>query len=447
MDKERRAKLIGGLLVALPSLALTLLLEPVLQNGDAAVYNERVDERHLGERTVHIGYVALGIVFRTLLPGPTDLVMNAMTVVLGLVGQLAVYASALRASRSPLASAAAALALLAVPAYLRGMLLSEVDVPLAALVALAFALFVYGRPAWAGAAFGAALLVSPLAVCGLPMLLAAGLLPHEPALDWRQRALRFARFAAVAALVYVPPVAYHWREYLYGGRGLLRVPAPFDWPKQLKLSTLFMQASWLLLIPVLVGGAAAIAKRMGVLVAGGALTALLALALDRFNDVPAQLPTAVLVAPWIALAIALAGRWQRLAPALACLALIASLAATGLARVRGQIAGLASERDAYTTLAQSSGGRVYMVGARNFTQARRFERTVYGRSYTGHVITRRDVRENCAKLGRSGAYLWFARGSPYLPCFTMRKRYEESAVELGGVSYRLLVPRARYARR
>jgi hypothetical protein len=123
MDKQRRGTLIGGLCVALPSLALCLLLEPVLQNGDAAVYNERIDARDLGERTVHIGYVALGIAFRALLPaGPTDLVMNAMTLVLGLVGQLAVYASALRLSRSPLASAVAALALLAVPAYLRGIM-------------------------------------------------------------------------------------------------------------------------------------------------------------------------------------------------------------------------------------------------------------------------------------------------------------------------------------
>jgi hypothetical protein len=70
---------------------LGALTAPVLQSGDAAVYNDQVNRRHLAVRMSHIGYLALGIVFRALLPGPTDLVMNRMTVVIGVAGLAVIY--------------------------------------------------------------------------------------------------------------------------------------------------------------------------------------------------------------------------------------------------------------------------------------------------------------------------------------------------------------------
>jgi hypothetical protein len=59
-----RLRLPGSVVVVAPILFLIPLLQPLLQNGDSAVYNDQVDSLAIGVRTTHIGYFALGIALR-----------------------------------------------------------------------------------------------------------------------------------------------------------------------------------------------------------------------------------------------------------------------------------------------------------------------------------------------------------------------------------------------
>jgi hypothetical protein len=56
-----------------------VLVRPVLQNGDTAVYNDQIDAHFFTGRAIHIGYFMLGALFHALLPFRTDTSMAKVT--------------------------------------------------------------------------------------------------------------------------------------------------------------------------------------------------------------------------------------------------------------------------------------------------------------------------------------------------------------------------------
>lgn len=456
MEALRRPRLLGAAFVVTVALSFVPLLEPVLQNGDAAAYNEQIDTHALAIRTTHFGYMLLGMLFRSVWWwGETDYAMNLMTWLFGTIGALAVYFTVHRLTHSAPASAAAALALLCVPAYLRGMLLSEVDVPLAATVAVAFALLIEQRPKVAGATFGVAMLISPLAALTLPAFLVAGAFaagePGDPAPGWlRVRPLIW--FATTSLAVYLPPVVAHYDNYLYSGRGIFNAPRMrFDLAKHFRRSYVFTKQELLPLLPLYALGAwMAVRRSMAALPFAVALTALTStLVGERFSDVPVQLPTTALASVLVGLALA---QQQSRAFRMALIGLvviaIASNGAIATSRVRHNIESLVSERSTYAEMKRASPYPILLANTRMFTDTMRAERIVFGKTKTGHALPHPAFAKHCKPIAEDPQTyaIWFLR-EPYKACGELLKRYEWFEAKLLDRNYRLLLPRSTHAGR
>lgn len=296
--------------------AHTTQLGPLLQNGDSAVYNEQIDSFDLGSRTTHVGYIALGIVFNALLPFSTDVNMNVMVLCVGFMGLIAVYVATHTLVRSRLPALAAAVLPLGLPSQLKGMLLSEVDIVSVAFVAMAFACFVRRSSLIAGMLFGYAVLVTPLSG---PLLAVFVCLVTVREASLREVVMghvrRIFRFGVGALLVFAPPIAIMYRNYLHGPRGLFRgSPPPFSVPKQLVQSADFIKDELGYLLPLYIVGALLCLANRRVWRLGQPALALLVSAVlmgavgQRFGDVPVQLPNLVLFGMLPAIAYSVSGR-------------------------------------------------------------------------------------------------------------------------------------------
>jgi hypothetical protein len=442
-----------------PALALLALLatyllasvEPVLQNGDSAVYNQQVDELDLGVRTTHIGYMALGVAARALMPGLTDAVMNAMTVLVACLGLCAVYLSALRLSGSTAASLLAAAALLAIPAYVRGALLSEVDVPLAAFASVSFAAALHGRVALAGAAFGFAMLISPLAALALPAPLGAlwvarSAEPEEPRALALAYARRIAWFAGASLLVYAPVVALNHQDYFWAGRGIFGAPRePFDLAAHAKRSIAFARAQCLFFLPFYAAGIAlAFRRQLGVPAFALVVVLLATLVLgDRFRDVPAQLTSVALLSPFIALALPVIEKRAHVALLWAACALaIAWSGWNGLQRAQLEVAQRSDERDVLLALREVSPLRPIVIAPTSgFHNARRIERILFGKKDPGVLLTPGELGQRCTDIAREAQRgIWFLKDVGFKPCSAMKEKYAWSRHSLAGKSVRALLP-------
>lgn len=60
-------------------------------NGDAAAYNQQIEEFDLSQRTVHWGFIAVGMFFTSIVPVSVDLSMNILAVILGAIGTSATF--------------------------------------------------------------------------------------------------------------------------------------------------------------------------------------------------------------------------------------------------------------------------------------------------------------------------------------------------------------------
>lgn len=441
----------------LAGLALCSLVTPVLQNGDAAVYNDQIERGDLRLRAVHFGYLLLGCVFRRLLPGATDWQMNLMTVLLGTAGALAVYATTHTFTRCGPAALVAGLSVLAAPAYLRGMLASEVDVPIAVVIALAFALWVGKSVKLAGAVYGYAMLVSPLASLGLP----AFLLTPPPGADapdarraFTAQLRRVALFGVVSLAVYLPVVVVCRNSYFNGGHGLLHAPrAPYELAAQWGRSMKFFGAERWLVALWLAGAVVAFTRGFRAWLAGILAVAVASVAFgERFSDVPVQLTTTTLAAPLAGFVVAAALSFfknGRVAARLASASVLAALAALlfvtaarSLAGARDFVARLERERTAYLELGRAFPEGVVLVNPQSFQQARPFERVVYGRTHgAGHVISQREFSAACSEYARERHAFWFGKPPYSPPCRELAERYVSTTRHFQGTRFHLLVPR------
>lgn len=440
-----RAYLLG--LVALGVVVISLIpsIQPLLQNGDSAVYNDQVDARQLGIRTTHIGYIALGMAFRALLPGNTDLIMNVMSLVVGGFGLFAVYCSALKLSESILGGVLAVAIVAAIPAYLRGMALSEVDVPLAALIAIAFALRLHARLVLSALVFGYAMLVSPLAALALP----AFVIPFSTARDQRLRlrgeARRILIFGALSLLLYGSVVLLNWQDYVFGGRGILHAPRKaFDLATHVQRSlTFFRGECGLLLLPLGFGAAFALWRGLYGLVFGTLAVLALSLLLgERFIDVPVQLPTVLLAAPWVSLIVIPRWPWSRWVFGIAVSVIVVHWRASAMTALRQEIARLADERATYRAVADSSTLPVVLANVNGFEETNRLERIVFGRTHTGRALSRNEMRRRCARFAREDFAIWFVRPPLTPPCAPLGERYALSRRRVGERVLGVLLPRS-----
>lgn len=421
------------------------LLHPVLQNGDTAVYHQQIEEGDFVSRRIHFGYVALGTAFRYLIPGGTDWVMALATVTLGVAGVFATYQTALRLSGSHVASVLSALSLLAVPAYVRGMLLPEVEVPLVATLALAFALFVHGQNALAGLAFGVSILVSPLAAFALPAFLLTIVFDGPVWKSLRAHATRLAVFGICALALYAPVVLIDLTGYVYGPRGLLgSARTAFDFARQSVRSLEFVRGQVPLLLPFYalgVLGSIRHAKPTFVfgLIVAGTCTVLG----QRAGDVPAQLQSIVLFAPVIAVAL------SRTVPALRAFLALAAAACLFFA-VPGAYAG--AEREVarkmarqvmYQAMSDQSRYPMLFVGTRGWGQERVVNRLVAGDSYEGHMLSPRQLRRRCRALSRPGAprfTIWLEHPRALRSCPKLLRRYRSVRKVVAGRRVTALEP-------
>jgi hypothetical protein len=448
--RERRMLLWGGCLVLAVAPALLLSVEPLLQNGDSAVYNEQIEHHVLADRTPHIGYMTLGVIFRTLLPGSTDSAMNAMTVLLGVAGLLAVYFTSYRLSRSVIASLIATATVLSIKAYLRGMLLSEVDVPLAAFVSIAFAFWIAARPIAAGLVFGFAMLISPLASLALPaFLISPGVSTDgEPVGPRRWFAFQsLVRFAAASSLVYLPVVLANSHEYLFAHRGVLRARVPIPLHAKARNSWNFVTDNQLapLLLFYAAGVVVGIRRRLSGVMAGLLLVPIASLVLgENFgHSVPVQLTAAALLAPCLALA---AVAKPRLLGACIAGALCLAIAHNGWdaqAKVRAEMARIAKARATYLAIREASPRPPVVVDVIGFSDVRRAEWVLYGKTKNGLVMPRNKFVSRCEVLANDpeARPIWFLRAVHKAPCPALMARYHWKKMRAAGKRYMVLVPR------
>ncbi len=274
------------------------LIAPILQNGDAAVYNEQIERHVLSIRTTHVGYMLLGICANKLLPFDTEQNLNLMNLAFASAGAVALFAIARRYGVSLFAASIAPLLAFGLRPYLRGAVMAEVDVVACSAVLLAIAAWVHGRRVLAGFLFGIAMLVTPISALSLPVF---ALAPRQKTVEpqlWSLQMWDVFVFGAASLAVYFPIVAWNWQDYWNGGRGIVHAPRqPWDVAEQVTRSVRFLTSSatsWLG-----IGLAGIFAKLSGgpSLALGTSVAVICAAVMgERFLDVPVQLPQLCLFA-------------------------------------------------------------------------------------------------------------------------------------------------------
>lgn len=430
--------------------AFATQIEPVVQNGDAALYNEQIEAHELGVRTIHVGYMLLGSVFHALLPVEIDRAMNLMALFFGVLGAFACYASA-RLWASRWAGAASVLLLLCSATYVHGMLLSEVDILSASLVTVAYALYVHKRPALAGVAFAWAMLCTPISATLLPLFVFTFALdPRGARSTLREQFRRVLVFGLVALLVYLPIVGWHWHDYLFGGRSISEAPrARFDARVQLlRGASFFSEELWGFGALAVLGLVSALAHRkqwqMDQPALGIVLSALAtALFADRAGDVPAHLP----LLPQLALVTAVA--LQRLAPIsrraiwLVPVAAAAWMTPSAIVGARREIASQSWLRGIFREMrAQSAPLPAMLVEPGGFTPQILFEHYAYGRSYTQLAPTMRQFRRRLSSVRADPTQyvIFFRRSIPRDVVRALEPRYVEARRTVNGKRFRVLAP-------
>jgi Glycosyltransferase family 87 len=314
--------------IALFALYSTLIAN-VVQNGDAAGYNEQIESGVFAAREIHVGYMALGSAFRAVLPMPTDKALNVMALSFGVAALGALYLTAKRwGSRA--AAVGSVLCALGSIDYVRSMVLSEVDILSAALVIIAYACYALQRPILAGAAFGVAMLSTPVTLSFVPLFVFTFALdPRGARATLKVQAWRVLRFGVAGLVLYAPWVIWHWHAYFWGKRGVFTSPyAPFHGHEQIaRCVDVFKDNVWGLLPLFLAGLVAALWDRrrwqtdqpaIGIVLSVITTTLLV----DRAGDVPVHLPTFPLVGLLACLfldRLASASRWVWAVPCCAFL--------------------------------------------------------------------------------------------------------------------------------
>ncbi|HEY3256964.1 MAG TPA: hypothetical protein VGJ91_23570 [Polyangiaceae bacterium] len=449
---ERFARICVAVAFLILLLLLATLLRPVLQNGDSAVYNQQIASRILRDRTTHVGYIALGIIFDTVLPFSTDMNMNVMSLTFGVAGLYAVYSAAHVLNRSRWASGLAVLLALALPSELLGMLLSEVDIVSASLVAVAYACFLNELTVIAGLVFGLSVLVTPLSGPLLSVfVLTVSVSEEGPGRGAARHFVRLVRFGTAALVVYLPPVSLYYQDYVYGSRGLLHAPrAALSLLERLTHSGAFIWQEACFLIPLYVlGTVGCFASGRGWRTGQPAIAlivsvGLMALVGERFLDVPVQLPNLVLLAilPPMMLVVS---DWAMRIGSIAILAVGLFTANRSFATVREEIAAREKTRTLCMGIRDQSRPRTaVLVGLSGWSESKTFAR--YASLDSNHLATSLTwhdfVRDERRWVESATEHeIWFFRRINQHQVSTLLDSYVLEQRSVGPRTFQVLVPR------
>jgi len=448
LGKERLARLvIFGLFVAL-FVAHARLLRPVLQNGDSAVYNEQIEAGDFSHRVTHFGYFALGGLFNHL-PFGTELNMNVMVLTFGVCGLAGVYFVAQVWSGSRWLALGSVPLALGLPSALRGMLLSEVDIVAASLVVIAYALLLRNRALLAGLTFGLAVLVTPLSG---PMLLVFVLTVAVVPGAFRATVLgqirRLLKFGLAACLVYLPPILSHYTEYVYGGRGLMLAPREnYSLPERLARSWGFATHEARLVLPLCAVGAVVCLASRRIWRTGQPVIALvssfflMAIAGQRFSDVPVQLPNLLLLMALPPVAMAILPWGARLG--LPLLAIISYLTLPGnYQRTTAEVESHDRTRRLLFGIREQSLPQLpLLVGPAGWGQKRMFERYAATGSTLAPVFEEREFFRNVPRFAADNQYrIWFLRRAPGRQLAPLLGQFTLETRTVEGRAYQVLTP-------
>jgi hypothetical protein len=429
------------------------LIGDVIQNGDAAVYNEQIERHVFGEHLIHVGYIAIGSVFHAVLPFTIDRALNIMALTLGIAGAGALYATG-KLWGSRLAGVSSVLLLLCSSAYVRSMVLSEVDILSASLVTIAYACYARDKSIVAGMAFGLGMLSTPITLGMLPLFVFTFPIDDEGAVSTvRRQVARVFWFGLAGLVVYAPWVLWHFHAYFYGNRGILTAPrARFNVAQQVAHGVDFFERNaWGLLPLYLASLLSALTDRqrwrrdqpaLGIVLSVIA-TALL---FDRTTDVPVHLANLCMLSLSIALLLERFASASRIVWALPVCA-FALMGIPSYLAARDEVKSDERSRQTYVEMRnQSLPLQAMLVDLpRGFTNYRAFEHYMYGRSYTGRAPTLVEFRRQLSELdsGPDEYAIYFARrGVPPDIELALARRYAVGARVFNGQRYAALLPRS-----
>lgn len=435
------------------------LLHPIVQNGDAVVYNEQIQNVDLGIRTTHIGYMAFGALLQTLSPLNVDMTMNLAALVWASVGAVAAYLLTLQMSGAKNWSLVAAPFMFALGAYLRGGVMAEVDVPSTVLVLWSVTLALAGRSNLAGVCFGGAMLMTPVVATCLPMPLGAlaAACVIERDVDqaegarkswWRRWSFSLLMFGLLALAVYLPVLGSVWQNYIYEPRGLLLAGRnPYDLAVQFERSATFVlqhARAWLPLglaaLFVGIGQPTMRGLSLGVLAAFVATAA----AADRFIDVPVQLPQVCVLACF---AVSLT---MRLEPRARAGVLVSAFLLTAVPTYRGvhaEVSKLSNDRDDYVAMTQAT-PKLLVVGFTDpWDHILRFEHEAYGKTGQGVAHTWKGLltQQKATRSKSQDHTIWLVSRAPNHAYSGFAETHRRDTRVVNGRRYEVWLPKPRSA--
>jgi hypothetical protein len=389
------------------------LIRDALQNGDASVYNDQIESWIAGIRTTHIGYMLCGFVAHAVLPLGVERDMNLMCLAFAAAGGAATFLIARSLGASQSVATMAPLMAFSIHAYLRGAVLSEVDVVACSLILVAVALRLRGQVVAAGVAFGVAMLITPISALSTPMLVLTSPEARGPR-HWARFLRDVFVFGVVSLAIYTPLVAAFWHDYWYGGRGLLHAPREaWDVHRHISRSVAFLTSSagpWLALaIAALIAG---IVSGSSLSLGAGVALVVTGLVGERFLDVPVQLPQLCVLA---VLVVVLMGRLPtRLMRGSALVVLWLSTAWPTYSSVAEEVRVDVENRETYLAMAEQTPEMILGGVGDSWDDGLRFERIVYRRTKLGLGLSFRDLRNSSATIAekRKSYAIWLVGASP-----------------------------------
>ncbi len=280
--------LIGIVLFLVALLALASLCTEAFINGDAAVYAQQMKNLNFSDRSVHIGYYLLGAGFIRIFPGSDDYALNLMNCFLGALSVMLLYLITFVICHRHLAALISGLFLLTHYIFLENSVYAEVYTPQICLLLLSLLWWLLDRPVIAGLSFAFSFLITPSTIFALPFFFIL-----------RPRLRPLLLFCAVILVIAIATILPVYRDYFFGGRGLLKAThASVDIGRALRKEGGEVFFSLFLCIPFVVAGLVELFGRRRFRPLGIALLALWIVNLlfgEKFADVPVQLPTYVLL--------------------------------------------------------------------------------------------------------------------------------------------------------
>ncbi len=140
-------------------------------NGDSAAYNQQIEDMNLHERTVHWGYIAVGILFTRMLPFPIDLSMNILAALLGAVGVSLTFLICYKLTNDVLAGYFSAAILLSSKTFFENSVFTDVYQAQTVFIMLALVFWLYQKSDILAAMFFlVAQLMNPITVVTIPLI-------------------------------------------------------------------------------------------------------------------------------------------------------------------------------------------------------------------------------------------------------------------------------------